>query len=39
LRARIETQAKSDVEYALRFADPSVAEDWRKRERQFTDMT
>jgi hypothetical protein len=39
LRASIEIKAKNDVEAALRFADPSVVEDWRKSERQLTDAT
>ena len=39
LRDTIETEAKFDIQNALRFADPSAVEDWRKRERQFTDGT
>jgi hypothetical protein len=39
LRATIETKAKFDVQYALRFADPSAVEVWQKSERQFTDGT
>ena len=39
LRATIEIKAKFDVRYALRFADPSAVEVWRKSERQFTDAT
>jgi hypothetical protein len=37
LRATIETKAEYDVRHALRFADHSAVEDWRKSERRFTD--
>jgi len=39
LRDTIEARAKLDVQHALRFADPSAVEAWRKRQRQFTDGT
>jgi hypothetical protein len=39
LRAAIEVLAREDVKYALRFADPSAVEDWRKEERQITDAS